>query len=360
MPVTTTPPMLRAGLLALRCGTTSWQLGLDPAHAVLLRGVDAGCARGLQALDRRHYPHADPADVALLGTALLAQLDRLGLLASGRTSVAARPGSARTRARRQGELVAAAVLHREDPLPRRRRQRVAVCGSGPVPALLAAGLAQAGVGTVAVLGRGRPVVACDLTVAGPRAGDLGRPWNEAVADVVRELGAQTTLVGGRPHVAVLTDTVDADLPWCDPQHGDEWLRRGVPHLPVIAAGGGAQVGPLVLPGRTACLHCEELALVERDRHRPALTLGLRELARSGARAGLPVAASLAALAASHGVVRTLEVLDGVAEPTGTRLLLRLPDASADVDPIAPHPTCGCRWGEGGRTMGPWTTFPGAR
>ena len=37
--------------------------------------------------------------------------------------------------------------------------------------------------------------------------------------------------------------------------GAPWQARGIPHLPVVLGDAGVVVGPLVLPGRTACLRC---------------------------------------------------------------------------------------------------------
>ncbi|HET6969148.1 MAG TPA: hypothetical protein VFI44_12745 [Ornithinibacter sp.] len=37
--------------------------------------------------------------------------------------------------------------------------------------------------------------------------------------------------------------------------GAPWQARGIPHLPVVLGGRRVVVGPLVLPGRTACLRC---------------------------------------------------------------------------------------------------------
>ena len=37
--------------------------------------------------------------------------------------------------------------------------------------------------------------------------------------------------------------------------GAPWQARGIPHLPVVLGSREVVVGPLVLPGRTACLHC---------------------------------------------------------------------------------------------------------
>ena len=37
--------------------------------------------------------------------------------------------------------------------------------------------------------------------------------------------------------------------------GAPWQARGVPHLPIVLQVDRVVVGPLVLPGRTACLEC---------------------------------------------------------------------------------------------------------
>jgi hypothetical protein len=37
--------------------------------------------------------------------------------------------------------------------------------------------------------------------------------------------------------------------------GAPWQARGIPHLPLVVGDRGVVVGPLVLPGRTACLRC---------------------------------------------------------------------------------------------------------
>lgn len=43
-----------------------------------------------------------------------------------------------------------------------------------------------------------------------------------------------------------------------------WLRRDIPHLTVAFDERGATVGPLVVPGRTPCAHCVELARRDAD------------------------------------------------------------------------------------------------
>jgi len=73
------------------------------------------------------------------------------------------------------------------------------------------------------------------------------------------------------------------------------LRDDVPHLPVVFSGSGATVGPLVLPGRTACLSC--LAAHERERDPAWPTLVTQLLARPAPEVPLPLAMEATSLAA---------------------------------------------------------------
>ncbi len=72
-------------------------------------------------------------------------------------------------------------------------------------------------------------------------------------------------------------------------------RADAPHLPIVFAGGRADIGPLVLPGRTACLGC--LALHDRDGDPAWPTLAAQLLARRAPEIPLPLAVEAAALAA---------------------------------------------------------------
>lgn len=61
--------------------------------------------------------------------------------------------------------------------------------------------------------------------------------------------------GAPPPAAVVLVAEGAPPAWrATPSLAAPWHAHGVPHLPVVAAAGVA-VGPLVVPGRTACLRC---------------------------------------------------------------------------------------------------------
>ncbi len=67
-------------------------------------------------------------------------------------------------------------------------------------------------------------------------------------------GSSVTLVAGRrPTVAVLVSGFVSD-----PIEHQRWLRRDIAHLPIVFGEVSVTIGPLVVPGVTACLTCVEL------------------------------------------------------------------------------------------------------
>ena len=128
------------------------------------------------------------------------------------------------------------------------------------------------------------------------------------------------------------------------------LDDGVPHLPVAVTADAARVGPLVLPGTTACLWCLEHRARDLDPAWPALTDQVR-LRHSTARAQGSV---LAAAAAATAIAQARQLVDtpGTAQPLSIDAILELraPDAVVSVLPVARHPVCGCGWAGGTRTM----------
>jgi hypothetical protein len=109
---------------------------------------------------------------------------------------------------------------------------------------------------VAIVGRGEAAA----RVAGV-LGEAGHP----VA-----VGASITRVGGRrPAAAVLVSSHVAD-----PLEHQRWLRRDIAHLPVVFGEVAVTVGPLVVPGVTACLTCIERQRAADDDAWPAVAAQL--------------------------------------------------------------------------------------
>ncbi|MFT3970248.1 MAG: hypothetical protein QM695_08200 [Micropruina sp.] len=114
------------------------------------------------------------------------------------------------------------------------------------------------------------------------------------------------------------------------------LRQvGGPHLIVACSDLGAAVGPLVVPGCTACLRCEDLHRLERDSAWPELLLQLsRSRSSDAGPADLHWAAGVAVLHATSWLA------GGVPDSMGAGLVLDL-DGALRVRPLRAHPGCGC-------------------
>ena len=63
----------------------------------------------------------------------------------------------------------------------------------------------------------------------------------------------------------------------DPRTSAALLAAEVTHLPVVMTSSGVRVGPVAVPGQTACLHCAELHNIDRDPSWPTIATQLLEL-----------------------------------------------------------------------------------
>ena len=126
----------------------------------------------------------------------------------------------------------------------------------------------------------------------------------------------------------------------DPQLGQQLVADGLPHL--VASGQEAIgiVGPLVVPGRTACLRCLDLTRAELD---PAWPLILAQLAGRQAEppaCGAVLTASVAALAAAQALLFVDR--PGRAGPAWNGTLeLEMPGWQWRRRTWLPHPDCTC-------------------
>jgi hypothetical protein len=318
--------------------------GVDSTDGVLVSPADRRTAALLRGLDGRRPQRTVLADAARAGqdvaavaglleslrtTGLLVDLDPADVLASDAGPAAA--------ARTAAELPAA--LHRpgSGAWRARRAATVVVDGATRVGAPLAAVLAASGIGRVSVRDTGL-VRAGDAVVGGLGAADEGRPRSLAAADAVRRASPLTDL---RPLPEGATvDLVVLARPWAasDPLAAG-YQRSGQPHLVATVRGQTGVVGPLVVPGGTACLRCGELHRRDADPRWPELAAQLTadEPAPSGATVTCLLTAVLAA-------VQVLAYLDGDAAPAVLDAAFEIPPADLvpRVRRWVPHPACGCR------------------
>lgn len=128
-----------------------------------------------------------------------------------------------------------------------------------------------------------------------------------------------------------------------PSVHSHWLRRDVPHLPVVISDSAAEVGPVVTPGITGCLLCVELHRRDADLAWPAIAT---QLMGRTSHAEAPVLIAEAAAEASRMALHQLgrvgyTVFDQT--PADATSSVRIDHATGRRDESLRfrHPECGC-------------------
>ncbi|WP_411108296.1 TOMM precursor leader peptide-binding protein [Streptomyces sp. c-19] len=362
-------PALRRAWRSLRCV----QFGVTPAHAVVLDPVDQRTGTLLGLLDGTRGTELLRGEARALGLpegrldALLERLASAGLLADATTGRPGRPGPKAgvvdpALDPLRADLASLSVVHPEPEravrtLAARRALRVQVRGAGRVGATVAALLSAAGVGGVDVVDSGRVepwetapgglpseavgerrATAARRLVGRWRSGRGGPGASSGpAADDRRGPGEGSGGAGLSLVVVTPRDGLGAYVP--DPLPAEPWIATGTPHLYAGVLEATGTVGPLVLPGGTACARCLQEARTDREPVSPLLLAQWR----SGATHPLPacdlgLATAVAGLAAAHA----LAFLDGdLPASTGTRWTASLPRLEWRAELLRPHPDCPC-------------------
>ena len=359
-------PLLPAALRPVWRSDQALQLGLDPDRAVVVDGIDEPIAKALLGLDGTRTEAEVLAGAAATGLDpdlvgdLLTDLRTAGVLAeitslppAGPTPPGAGPivmaswprmspyGAVGAAGRLGPDLASLSLV----PAPHtplevvrgRRAASVVVHGAGRVGASLATLLAAAGVGQVHVADRG-PVRPGDVAPAGVAAADVDRSRSAAAAEALRraapEVRSTPPAPGRRPDLVVLASTEPVDTMLRTALAGGR-----VAHLVAGVRETTAVVGPLVLPGRTGCLHCGDLHRADRD---PAWPVVAAQLVGIRRRREEPCDVVLATVAASLAALQCLAHLDGrSAAATGASLELSLTDWRLRRRRWPAHPRCDC-------------------
>ncbi|MER6131353.1 TOMM precursor leader peptide-binding protein [Streptomyces sp. NPDC001815] len=353
-------PALRRGWRDLN----TVQFGMAPAHAMVLGPMDTATGSLMTLLDgtrglpllrdegrRMGLPdgHVDglverlslagllddatgggPAADALRGKPAI--YDRLRPDAASLSLVAPEPGEAMRR------------------LAARRSLRVQVRGAGRVGAVLASTLSGAGVGQVDVQDGGR-VEPWDVAPGGLPAESIGERRDEAARRAVRGAapgrpprrggGTRCTPPTEDPGLALVIiaprEGLAVHAP--DPASSESLIESGTPHLYAGIVEGTGVVGPLVLPGDTACAGCLDRGRTDRDPTWPRLLAQWRSgQSRQVPACDLALATTVAGLAAGHA----LAFLDGRSPSSvGARWEVSLPGFDWHARPVWQHPGCPC-------------------
>lgn len=244
-------------------------------------------------------------------------------------------------------------------MSRREHGAVHVIGLGRTGAALALVLVSAGLGTI-LLEDDQPVSAVDVGPGSFRLVDIGLPRSAAVrrqalsvdpgcrAHVVHDGG-----VGG-PDTRCLDLAIVIAHDAVGAQTASRFMSTDRPHLFVLVREQDGTVGPLVLPGQTACAECVER---HRSANDPAWLALSQQLAdgsstdasslhgsAQGHRPELLESAALAMALAGTGAAQALLFLDGVNRPSAWSSVMAFhPDNGRWTRAeFSTHPECGCQ------------------
>lgn len=179
---------------------------------------------------------------------------------------------------------------------------------------------------------GRPIV----VVAGTG------PTVDRLAYRLTEAGLSPRLVGQDPHSAVATPLL-RNAPFAivvahyvlDPEFYGLWLRRDLPHLPIVFGDTSVRIGPVIEPGNGPCLYCLDRRRTDADPAWPAIASqlwGTRSTAES------PFLASEAATMAAR---LALVHVRGLPFAAGTSFTIDAETGGTNARHWLPHPECAC-------------------
>ncbi|MEU7578055.1 TOMM precursor leader peptide-binding protein [Streptomyces sp. NPDC041068] len=348
-------PALRRGWRDL----STVQFGVAPAHALVLGPMDTATSSFLTLLDGTRGLPLLREEARRMGLPeghvdkLMDELSRAGLLddsTGGGPAADSLRGRSDLMDRLRADLASLSLLSPEPAgaiakVAARRAMRVRVQGAGRVGAVVASVLAGAGVGRVDVLDGGH-VEPWDVAPGGLPAESIGERRDTTARRIVRqsapgrpprkpsepedEAGLSLLIIAPR-------DGLDAYAP--APAAADDLLASGIPHLYAGVIEGTGVVGPLVLPGTTACAGCLFRQRADRDPTWPRMLAQWRSgHARPAPACDLALSTSVAGLAAGHA----LAFLDGATSPcAGARWEASVPGFDWRSRPVWPHPSCPC-------------------
>ncbi len=325
-------PVLLPGLDLLERGNGEIQIGLDPAHAVVIAGLADGVVAAIRGLDGKR----DIDDILLAQSEHHEELRELmtELTAYGLVTEAGQPQRHPAPKAETGLWSLRARHHQAALKTRRKHSAVAVQGDGRLAVAVAALLANAGIGHIEIRASGT-VTEHDLG-SGYTEAEIGMSRREAVAQVIRRtspLTSTTRLYADRqPELVLLTDAV---VP--APEVVDELVQEGISHLPVRVRDGIGIVGPLVVPGRSSCLRCADLFRAGLDNGWPRVA---SQLAGRVQRPDLGAVQACASLAAAQAL-RLLSPSDEAPPTWNATLEIDFFDGAVHHRDWPPHPGCGC-------------------
>ena len=336
-------PALKAGLLPVWRDRETLQFGVDPRRAAAVGGLGQTAAV-LSLLDGSRDRDGVIAAAAAYGVPAEAADRVLAVLAAAGVldDFPARMHASlpeQLRARLAPELATASLAYADGDggartLARRRAAYVRVHGASRTGACVASFLAASGVGHVSCADP-EPAEPGDLAPAGLILADLGSPRQEGAARAVERAAPEvrTGDDGSVPDLVILTGPTLPDLT-------GQLLRDRVPHLALCTGEAIGVVGPLVRPGRSACLSCVDLRKTEADPQWPKI-LAQATFTRLRPQACDTVLAAMTATLAAAQALAFLDRPGTIPVTADGTLELVLPDWQWRRRTWTPHPACRC-------------------
>jgi hypothetical protein len=337
-------PALKVGLRPLWRDQDTVQIGVDPRRARALTGLGKAAAvvslldgsRDTAAVVKTAETYGIRQEIVHRVIELLASAGVLDDFPAGLR--AALPDY--LRARIGPELACAALAYGHGDggaavLARRRAAFARVYGAGRVGSCVATFLAASGVAWVSCVDTGT-AEAADVTPAGLGAADVGAGRATGIARAVHRVAPEVRTADDArrlPDLAVITGRPDPVLLTA-------LMRDRVPHLVVHADEAVGAVGPLVMPGKSACVRCVDLSKAERD---PAWPRILAQASGAGPAATRACDTALAAATAALATAQALTLIDRVGEPATANGTLEvvLPEWQWQRRYWPRHPACTC-------------------
>lgn len=355
-------PRVKPALRRIVRDEQTLQLGAHPLRSVLVTGSEHQWVAGLDGTRDLGQVLCDGAAVGLGEAACRALLDRLA--AQGVLDDAAVPPVRLSLGERDRLAPDLDVLDLAgdgaEMFARRRRARVRVYGAGRVGAQVVGLLAASGIGAIRVFDEG-PVRPCDLAPGGLTWSELGMSRQDGAVALARRLTSgggvvapaddsaipgtpsmpATNAQAGGPYLGDGYDRPDlvvlAPVAPLDGVLVNELTALGIPHLLVSAFEGHGSVGPLVLPGETACLHCLDLTRRDADPAWPIVTARLGGYPPGEIACDTTMATLVAAAATGHA----LGHIDGRDPVVTNGTLDVMPDWRWKTRSWIQHPQCRC-------------------
>lgn len=180
----------------------------------------------------------------------------------------------------------------------------------------------------------RNVTLRDIGAFGPQPDDVGQAPSIALRRHIERVAHGRPGAIRRP-VAIACDS------FLDPGDESAYQEAGMPYLRVLTTSRYATIGPLTLPGETACWSCIAMHRADADPDWPHLLAQFEQHRRTLA----PIDDSFAMWVASEAAARLLRVID-TDDPSSlvnTTLHIDRTDQSIRVRTWRLHPECACQW-----------------